>query len=382
MGPLVAVSNPKSPWSTTEVDYLGEPPLSPLVVYEDHSRTILSENKSPDLGFRWSLNAYRGCFHGCSYCYARPSHETLSFGAGTDFERRLVVKPRAPELLRAALSRPSWRRELIVVSGNTDAYQPLEATYRLTRGCLEVCVEHLTPVHVITKSPLVERDLDLLVELDRAAGATVAVSIPFLDERVARALEPFVTTPARRLKTIERLAARGLSVTLLVSPLVPSLSERDLSALLLRAKEAGASGACTSMLRLPGPVAEVFEAALRERLPLAAERVLARTREVRGGALYDARFGARMAGQGPYAEAVAALFRATCERVGLACHAPSLERLAMTARAPSAPAAEAVPPAALASQRVRARSRPSAQLELFEAFERVGGEPRAASDTR
>jgi DNA repair photolyase len=354
MGPLVSVSNPKNPWSTAEVDYLGEPPTAPLVVYEDQSRSILSENRSPDLGFRWSLNAYRGCFHGCSYCYARPSHETLSFGAGTDFERRLVVKPRAPELLREALSRPSWRRELVVVSGNTDAYQPLEASYRLTRGCLEVCVEHRTPVHVITKSALVERDLDVLVELERVAGASVAVSIPFLDEGVARALEPFVTTPARRLKTIARLAERGLSVTLLVSPLVPSLSERGLAELLGRARDAGASAACSSMLRLPGPVAEVFEAALRERLPLAAERVLARTREVRGGALYDPRFGVRMTGQGPYADAALALFRSTCERVGLACKPTTLE-----------PGPRAAPHVSRRASSAARAARAPAQLDLF-----------------
>src|SRR5215470_2141795 len=164
---LLAVGNPPNPWSSSECEYLDDlpQPEARLEVYEDHTREILAENNSPDLGFRFSVNPYRGCFHGCAYCYARPTHEYLSFGAGTDFERKIVIKPNAPALLRAAFAKKSWRRETVVFSGVTDCYQPLEASYRLTRGCLEVCVERRNPAAIITKSALVERDADVLAEL-------------------------------------------------------------------------------------------------------------------------------------------------------------------------------------------------------------------------
>src|SRR5207253_3655021 len=169
------IANPPNPWLSTEVEYLDEIPPAELEVYEDHTREILSHNDSPDVGFTWSVNPYRGCFHACAYCYARPTHEYLSLGAGTDFDRKIVVKPEAPALLRAAFARKSWRRETVVFSGVTDCYQPLEASYRLTRGCLEVCVAHRNPAALITKSALVERDVDVLVALGRAAEAHVTV---------------------------------------------------------------------------------------------------------------------------------------------------------------------------------------------------------------
>ena len=187
--------NPVSPWESTHVEYLGEPPLSPLEIYEDDTREILSKNSSPDIPFTFSVNPYRGCYHGCAYCYARPSHEYLGFGAGSDFERKILVKRRAPELLRKALSRRSWRPEVITFSGNTDCYQPLEATYRLTRGCLEVCAELGNPVQVITKAPLIERDLDVLGSLAERGLVSAAVSVPFWDAATARVMEPGVATP-------------------------------------------------------------------------------------------------------------------------------------------------------------------------------------------
>src|SRR4029077_11931750 len=188
---------PPNPWATTAVEYLEgtAPPDVRLEVYEDHTRQILSRNTSPDVGFDWSVNPYRGCFHACAYCYARPSHEYLSMGAGTDFERKIVVKPAAPELLREAFDRRSWRGELVIFSGVTDCYQPLEASYRLTRGCLEVCVEYRNPAGIITKAPLIERDIDVLQELARVTQLSVMISVPFWDEAKARAIEPFVTTP-------------------------------------------------------------------------------------------------------------------------------------------------------------------------------------------
>ena len=312
------VHNPVNPFAKTELIYgEGEAPPTELEVYFDRSSSILAKNDSPDLGFGFSVNPYRGCFHGCAYCYARPTHEYLSFGAGTDFERKIVVKPDAPELLRKALSAKGWRRDLVLFSGVTDCYQPLEARYELTRRCLEVCAEHATPAHVITKSPLVERDTDVLVSLAGAAGASVAISIPFASDAHARALEPFVTPPSRRFRTIERLAAAGVRVGVSVAPVIPGLGDEELPRVLEAAKAAGASFAGYVLLRLPGHVKEVFEARLRERLPEKAERVMARIRQTRGGKLYDAHFKTRGRGEGPYAQAIELLFRTTAQRLGL-----------------------------------------------------------------
>jgi DNA repair photolyase len=312
------IANPPNPWATTDVEYLdGETPHADLRVYEDRTRSILSKNDSPDVGFTWSVNPYRGCFHACAYCYARPSHEYLSFGAGTDFERRIVVKPDAPDLLREAFEKKSWRGEVVVFSGVTDCYQPLEASYRVTRGCLEACAEYKNPCGIITKSPLVERDIDVLQELGRVTRARVMVSIPFWDADKARAIEPFVATPQRRMHTVEKLAKAGVRVGVMVAPVIPGLGDEEIGDVLAAAKDAGATSAGWVLLRLPGPVKEVFEERLRATLPLRAERVLNRIRETRSGKMYDARFGARGTGEGPYAETIAALFEATARRHGL-----------------------------------------------------------------
>jgi DNA repair photolyase len=315
--PLRPVTNPPNPWAAADIEYLdGEAPLAELEVYEDHTRGILSRNDSPDVGFEWSVNPYRGCFHACAYCYARPSHEYLSFGAGTDFERKIVVKKRAPELLREAFEAPKWDGSVVVFSGVTDCYQPVEASYRVTRGCLQVCAEYRNPVGIITKSPLVERDVDVLQEIARVARVTVMVSVPFWDEGRARAIEPFVTTPARRIRTIERLAQAGLRVGVMVAPIIPGLNDEDMGDVLRAAREAGASHAGTVLLRLPGPVKDVFEERLRQTLPLRADRVLRRIRETRGGKMNDSRFGTRGKGEGPYAEAIGQLFQQTAQRLG------------------------------------------------------------------
>jgi DNA repair photolyase len=457
------ISNPPNPWLSTEVEYLDEIPPAELEVYEDHTREILSHNDSPDVGFNWSVNPYRGCFHACSYClsgdtpilmgdgttraladvragdliygtlargsyrryvrtpvlaqwqtvkrafrialedgttivasgdhrfltergwkcvsevgganqvlpltaddfltdarsltegeeqrklrvasveplgidmpmydittgtgdfiangvishncYARPTHEYLGLGAGTDFERKITVKPQAPQLLREAFERPSWKGELVVFSGVTDCYQPLEASYRLTRGCLEVCAEYRNPAGIITKSPLIERDLDVLQQLQKEARVSVSVSIPIWDRAHAHAIEPYVATPQRRMKTIERLAAAGLVVGVNVAPVIPGLSDADIPRILEAAHAAGARRAGFVFLRLPGSVKQVFEQRLRESLPLRADRVLNRVREARGGKLYDSRWGVRGRGEGTYAEAVRALFDATVKRL-------------------------------------------------------------------
>lgn len=332
------LANPPSRYEAARVEYdEGETPDQGLEVYEDQSQTILSENDSPDLSFRYSLNPYRGCAHGCAYCYARPSHEYLGFGSGTDFERRIVIKPRAPELLRAAFERPSWRGELLVFSGNTDCYQPLEAQYGLTRRCLEVCREYQNPVHIITKSTLVERDAALLAELQGVASASIAVSVTFWDDAVARALEPYVPAPRRRIETIRRLSAAGLPVVVHVAPVILGLSDRDVIPILEAAREAGAVAAAMMPVRLPGPVAQVFEERLRAALPLRADRVLSRIRETHGGKLNDPRFGHRQRGEGQYLAALQQSFAATCQRLGYAGYP---EAKTGTFRRPERPSAQ------------------------------------------
>ncbi|MDP9150444.1 MAG: PA0069 family radical SAM protein [Myxococcota bacterium] len=332
---LRPLSNPPNPWATSAVEYLeGQAPNAKLEVYEDQTRGILSHNDSPDVGFEWSVNPYRGCFHACAYCYARPSHEYLSFGAGTDFERKIVVKSRAPMLLREAFDDARWKGQVVAFSGVTDCYQPLEASYRLTRGCLEVCAEYRNAAMVITKAPLVERDIDVLQELSRVARVSVAVSIAFWDEARARALEPFVTTPARRMRVVEKLARAGLRVGVMIAPIIPGLNDENIGDVLRAARDAGAAWASCVLLRLPGPVKEVFEERLRAALPLRAERVIGRVRATRGGKLYDARFGTRGTGEGPYAEAIQSLFEQTAQKMGLARHSFGDEGQATTFHRP------------------------------------------------
>jgi DNA repair photolyase len=311
------VDNPPNPFASSVTEYFEEIPEAKLEVYEDHTRTILAENDSPDLGFRFSVNPYRGCYHGCAYCYARPTHEYLSFGAGTDFERKIVVKPDAPSLLREAFDKKSWKGEVVVFSGVTDCYQPLEATYRLTRGCLEVCAEYRNPVGIITKAPLIERDLDVLVELSQVTSVGVRVSIPIWDPERARLVEPYVATPQRRMKTIAKLAAAGIDVGVNVAPMIPGFGDEEIAEVLNAAAAAGAKSASLIFLRLPGSVKEVFETRIREVVPLRADRILARVKDGRGGKMYDSRFGKRQRGEGPHAEASRALFETTCKKLGL-----------------------------------------------------------------
>lgn len=310
--------NPPNRFDQWFVEYQdGEGAEQDLVIYEDQSKTILSKNESPDIGFRYSVNPYRGCLHGCAYCYARPSHEVLGFGAGTDFERKILVKRGAPELLRRALNKSTWQGDLIVLSGNTDCYQPIEQRFRLTRGCLEVCVEAANPVHIITKSALVERDLDLIVRLRERASVGVTVSIPFFDPEVARALEPYAPSPARRVQTLRHLSAAGIEAGVLVAPLVPGLSDGDLVPILEACQQAGAVRADMAPLRLPGNAAPVFIEALERHLPHKAHKVLRRVLEMRGGSLDDCRFYSRMQGQGRYLESVRRLFDIHAKRLGL-----------------------------------------------------------------
>ena len=314
---LKELSNPPNPWHTSHVEWLGAPPPARLHVYEERARSIVSENQSPDLGFRFSLNPYRGCYHACSYCYARPSHQYWDLGAGTDWERKLVAKVNAPEVLRRTFMRPSWMGDEIVFSGNTDCYQPLEASYRLTRQCLELCAEFRNPVTVITKSALVRRDIDLLQSLATDARATVHVSIPFIDKDTCRAIEPAAPSPRVRFDAVEALSRAGIPVGIAIAPVIPGLSDDQIPAILEEAAARGAQRAWCVLLRLPSQVEPVFVDRLRASHPLRAERVLSAIKDMRQGKLNQAGFHRRMRGVGPRWLAIKSLFEVTCRRLGL-----------------------------------------------------------------
>jgi DNA repair photolyase len=310
------VSNPPNPWLKHSVEWLGEPPEATAEVFEETAtRSIISRNESPDVGFQYSVNPYRGCPHACTYCFARPYHEYLGWGAGTDFERKIVAKVRAPELLRRELMRPKWKGDELVFSFASDPYLPHEANYKLTRQCLEVCLDFRNPVGVITKSALVRRDADVLAQLADKAAAEVFLTIPFADYDTARAVEPFAPSPDARFRAMKELSDAGIPVGLAVAPVIPGLTE-DIPELLQRAHAAGARRAFMTMLRLPGSVAEYFELRLRERLPTKADKVLHRIREARGGRLNDARFGHRMRGAGAHWQALSDLFQLWTKRLG------------------------------------------------------------------
>lgn len=312
------IANPPNPWASTHVEYLGAPPDAKLEVYEDDSKSIVAHNDSPDLGFRWSVNPYRGCYHGCAYCYARPGHEYLGFGAGTDFERKIVVKRNAPALLREHFERKSWTGEPVVFSGVTDCYQPLEAVYGLTRGCLEVCLEYRNPVNVISKGALIRRDAELLGRLAREASASAALSIGFCDDAMARKIEPWASPPSRRLEALAALADAGVDVGVSLAPIIPGLNDDQIPELLARAKAAGARWTFMTLLRLPGPVLPVFEQRLHEAVPLRAAKVLHAIEDMRDGKRNDPRFGTRMRGQGPRWAAIEAVFEAHRRKLGFA----------------------------------------------------------------
>jgi len=316
VGTLRRVWNPPNPWESTHVEWLGEPPPVEVQVYEEHSRSILAENDSPDVPFRWSVNPYRGCQHACAYCYARPTHQYLGLGAGTDFDARLVAKVDAPELLRAAFARRSWAREEVVFSGVTDPYQPIEATYELTRRCLEVCREFANPVGIITKSALVRRDVDLLVRMSQRAQVSVFVSIPFADEEMARRIEPWAATPKKRLETLRVLSEAGLYTGVSLAPLIPGLNDAQVPTILAEARAAGARSAFTILLRLPSEVRPVFLERLSQAYPDRVGKVVHALEELRATQTSSNTFGTRMRGAGPRWEALMRLFELSCRRLG------------------------------------------------------------------
>lgn len=293
-----------------------DPPPSTFLL-KDATRSILAWNDSPDVGFDVGINPYRGCEHACAYCYARPTHEYLGYSAGLDFETRILVKERAPVLLREALSAKAWKPQTIALSGNTDCYQPAERRLRITRRCLEVLAEFRNPVAIITKSYLVTRDVDLLGELARHDAAAVVLSVTSLNGELQRALEPRAATPARRLGAMRVLADAGIPVGVNVAPVIPGLTDHEIPAILEAASEAGASFAGMIVLRLPHGVKDMFEGWLRQNVPDRADKVLNRVRALRGGALNDARFGSRGRGVGPWAAQMRSMFRIQAERLGL-----------------------------------------------------------------
>ena len=308
-----SADNPKNRFDRLE--YLPEPdavdPDAPplrTVYLRDDSQKIISWNDSPDVSFDAGLNPYRGCEHGCAYCFARPTHEYLGFSAGLDFESKIVVKPNAPELLREALSHRKWKPQVIAMSGVTDCYQPIERKLGLTRRCLQVLAEFRNPVGIITKNHLVTRDVDILRDLAEHRAVVVNISITTLDPDLARVLEPRASPPSRRLAAVEELSGAGIPVRVMMAPVIPGLNDHEMPSLLEAAARAGARDATYVALRLPWAVAPLFEAWLERHAPGQKEKVLSRVREMRGGKLYDARFGVRSRGEGFFAEQMGALF--------------------------------------------------------------------------
>lgn len=321
------ITNPPNRFLSFDYEYEdGSVPKAELEIYEDRSKSILSRNDSPDLMFRWSLNPYRGCSHACAYCYARPTHEYLGFGAGTDFETKIVVKKNAPELLREAFLKKSWKGEMVVFSGDTDCYQPVEAEYQLTRRCLEVCLEFGNPCGIITKSFLCTRDIDLLRRLHERTHFWATVSIPFLDERKARIVEPGAASVEKRFEAVRLLSAEGIDVSINIAPVIPGLNDADIPGILRRAKKEGAKHANYVILRLPGSVKEVFLGRIRSAFPLAEERIERRIRESRGGKLYNSEFGQRYAGEGNYWKSIENIFYLWCLKLQLNLPEPPRSR--------------------------------------------------------
>jgi DNA repair photolyase len=295
-----------------------EAPRPTTEFFRDASRSILARNQSPDVGFEVSVNPYRGCEHGCVYCFARPTHETLGFSSGLDFETKILVKENAPDLLREELSRKSWKPQTIAISGVTDPYQPIERRLRLTRRCLEVLAEFRNPVLIVTKNQLVARDRDLLGDLARDSAAGVFLSVTSLDGELQRKMEPRTSAPERRLEALRSLAEAGIPVGVLVAPVVPGLTDHEMPAILRAAAEAGARFAGYVPLRLPYAVKELFERWLEDHFPDRKAKVLGRIRSLRGGKLNDPRFGSRLHGEGIFAEEIAAMFAIACRRAGIA----------------------------------------------------------------
>src|SRR6266850_5713889 len=294
-----------------------ERPRREMQYFRDGTKSVITRNNSPDIGFETSVNPYRGCEHGCIYCYARPTHEYLGFSAGLDFESKIMVKINAPELLRAELESPRWQAQTLVLSGVTDPYQPVERKLQITRGCLDVLAKFCNPVAIITKNHLVTRDIDILRELAACNAAAVNVSVTSLDPTLQRVLEPRTTSPQGRLYAIEQLRAAKIPVGVMVAPIIPGLTDHEVPKILDACAKAGAQFAGYTIIRLPWAVAPLFEHWLEEHYPDRKEKVMNRVRDLREGKLYDPQWGVRQRGKGIFADQIESMFEVTCRRLGL-----------------------------------------------------------------
>ncbi len=302
---------------------------SPKTIFiKDATASLITFNDSPDVGFNASINPYRGCEHGCIYCYARPTHEYVGFSAGLDFETRILVKERAPRLLSAELSSPKWKPQTIAMSGVTDCYQPVERQLKLTRGCLEVLAEFRNPVGIVTKNHLVTRDIDVLSQLARHNAAVVFISVTTLDTDLRQVMEPRTTPPAGRLAAIKALATAGIPVGVLLAPVIPGLTDHEMPRILSAAANAGARFAGFVVLRLPHAVAPLFEDWLTRHFPDRKEKILNRIRTMRSGKLNDPNFGSRMRGQGIFADQIAQMFEVARRKAGFPEEGPELSAAA------------------------------------------------------
>lgn len=332
-----AIANPANPFEKYHLEddpeWLEEmardpeavPPSPRTVLYTDDTQTLITKNTSPDLSFEYSLNPYRGCEHGCSYCYARRYHEFLGWSSGLDFESKLLIKPRAPALLRAELSSPRWIPARLACSGVTDCYQPVERRLRITRGCLEVLAEFRHPVAVITKNHLITRDADLLAELAKWNAGAALLSITSLDSTLAAALEPRASSPRMRLAALRTLSEAGVPAGVSVAPIIPGLNDHEMPAILEAARDAGASFATYTIVRLPGSVSDVFQQWLARHVsPEASDKIIRRIREMRDGKLNELRPRIRMRGEGEMADQINRLFKITARKLGLTKMRPEI----------------------------------------------------------
>jgi DNA repair photolyase len=322
-------SNPKNRF--VALDVLPDPDAPPddgpapaTIFFRDTTRTAIATNDSPDIGFEASINPYRGCEHGCIYCYARPFHEFLGFSAGLDFETRIMVKNDLPVLLRKELSSRKWKPKTISISGVTDAYQPVERRLRITRACLEILAEFGNPVGIVTKSALVKRDADILAPMAAKSAAAVCLSITTLNNDLAGVMEPRASSPRARLDAIRELSAAGIPTGVMLAPLIPGLNDTETSEILSAAAEAGAKFAAYTLVRLPLAVADLFQDWLTQHFPDRKEKILNRIRDLRGGKLNESEFGKRFAGVGIWDEQIRSLFELSARRAGLSLSFPRL----------------------------------------------------------
>lgn len=303
-----------------EMDYFTEPELErkiPTQFYRDESRTVIARNDSYDVGFEYSFNPYRGCEHGCIYCYARPSHEFIGFSSGTDFESRIMIKPDAPKLLEAEFNKKSYKPDFIMFSGNTDCYQPVEQRLKITRETLKVCLKYRNPVSIITKNALIQRDLDIIREMAELNLVSVSLSVTTLDRELARRMEPRTSSPERRLETIGILAGNGIPVGVNIAPIIPGLNDEEIPSILKEAAARGASFAGHIMLRLPYSVKDLFLQWIKKEFPDRESKIVNKIREMRDGKLNDSEFGTRFSGKGELAETIHSLFELSRRKYGL-----------------------------------------------------------------